>query len=112
MQSPQINPVHQCECSVCREDSDHEVYRYHESLNRMLSVTPERQSRLMVGALCQQPGGPSERELSLITGMSRNTIQRGREELACGYDDLPASRQRHEGGGRLLAEKKTLNWKH
>ncbi len=106
MASEQLT-VHQCQCAHCQVEGD--IMRYHTSLNRMLAVAPERQRRLIVGSLSQQPGGSNDEELSRITGLSRHTIQKGREELERGFDELPPQRQRHPGGGQPAAEKKIRN---
>jgi hypothetical protein len=45
--------------------------------------------------------------LSLITGLDDKTIRRGRAELAAQLEEQPVDRQRQEGGGRPLSEKKT-----
>jgi hypothetical protein len=76
-------------------------------MNLFLSRLNEPQRRWYVGLLSQKPGSPSDRQLSLITGLDEKTIQRGRRELEAGLVDLPPGRQRREGGGRPLAEKKT-----
>lgn len=105
MKSKQLT-IHQCECALCQAGSESETARYHRSLNRMLAIAQERQRRLVLGSLSQQPGGPTDDELSQITGISRHTIQKGREELEQGFDGLPVHRQRHPGGGQPAAEKK------
>jgi hypothetical protein len=79
MASEQLT-VHQCQCAHCQDESESGIVRYHTALNRMLAVAPERQRRLIVGSLSQQPGGSTDEELSRITGLSRHTIQKGREE--------------------------------
>ena len=75
-------------------------------MNVLLSRLTEPQRRWYVGFLSQQPDSPGDRQLVLITGLARNTIRRGRRELAAGLADIPASRQRRQGAGRLVAEKK------
>jgi hypothetical protein len=49
--------------------------------------------------------------LSQITGMSVETIRRGREELKSYLQDRPADRVRLAGGGRTPLEKKTPPWR-
>jgi hypothetical protein len=78
-------------------------------MNLFLSRLNEPQRRWYVGHLSQKPGSPSDRQLSLITGLDEKTIRRGRKELETELVDLPPDRQRREGGGRPPAEKKTQN---
>jgi len=99
--------VHQCGCDICQAGTDLETVQHHEQMNLFLSRLNEPQRRWYVGLLSQKPGSPSDRQLSLITGLDEMTIRRGRRELEAGLTDLPSGRQRREGGGRLAAEKKT-----
>jgi len=99
--------IHQCECDVCQAGSDAATVRYHEQINLLLSRLNEPQRRWYVGTISQAPGSPSDRQLSLMTGLDEKTIQRGRRELAADLADVPPARQRREGGGRPSAEKKT-----
>lgn len=103
--------IHKCECEVCRTGSDPTVKLQHRRMNLLLSRLNEPQRRWYVGTLSQQPGQPTDEELSKITGLDEKTIRRGRQELATELEGLPADRQRQEGGGRPSAEKKTWNSK-
>ena len=69
----------------------------------------EGQRRWEVGWLWQATDGPSDRELSRITGLDTKTIRRGRQELATGVVEELVDRQRQGGGGRPKAEKKMSN---
>jgi hypothetical protein len=80
--------------------------RYHEQINLFLSRLNEPQRRWYVGVISEAADSPSDRQLSLITGLDEKTIQRGRHELAANLADAPAVKQRHPGGGRPRAEKK------
>lgn len=99
--------IHQCECSICQTGNDSEIVRQHRQINLFLSRLNEPQRRWYAGLLSQQPDSPSERELSKITGLDEKTIRRGRQELGAELIGLPNDRQRHVGGGRPQAEKKT-----
>ncbi len=103
--------IHECECAICRAGSDPEVTRRHRVMNLLLSRLNEPQRRWYVGSLSQQPGQPTDEELSQITGLAEPTIRRGQAELAAELAGLPEGRQRQVGGGRPLAEKKTQNWR-
>ncbi len=101
--------IHRCECSICQTGSDSEIVRQHRQINLFLSRLNEPQRRWYVGLLSQQLDNHSERELSKITGLDEKTIRRGRQELGSELMGLPDDRQRHIGGGRPQAEKKTRN---
>ena len=99
--------IHQCECDICKAGTDPKTAQHHRQMNLFLSRLNEPQRRWCVGLLSQESGSPSDRQLSLITGLDEKTIRRGRNELETGLGDLPIDRQRREGGGRFPAEKKT-----
>ena len=105
MSSAEIK-IHQCECKVCKAGSDPEITQRHQQINLFLSRLNEPQRRWYTGLMSQQSDGPSDRQLSMITGLDEKTIRRGRHELEAGLADLPYDRQRREGGGRPRAEKK------
>jgi hypothetical protein len=102
-----LPPVHVCGCAVCQAGMDGPLVHQHRQVNVLLSRLSEPQRRWYGGSLSQQPEGPSDRQLALITGLDPKTIARGRAELAAGLPDAPPTRQRRVGGGRLRAEKKT-----
>src|SRR6266542_3871909 len=111
MASAQEPEIHACECPTCQAASDSEVMRRHRQINLLLSRLSEPHRRWYVGFLSQEPDSPSDRLLERITGLDRNTIQRGRQELAAGLADVPPVHQRRTGAGRPAAEKKTRNSK-
>jgi len=102
-----VHLLHTCECSICREQTNVEIVRYHRQINLLLSRLAEPQRRWYVGVLSQEPDSPSDAQLSLITGIDEKTIRRGRQEMEDDLLTVPLDRQRQAGGGRLLAEKKT-----
>ena len=103
-----VHSFHQCGCSVCQEQTDAEIVRYHRQVNLLLSRLAEPQRRWYVGVLSQEPDSPSDAQLALITGIDEKTIRRGRQEMEDDLLNVPLERQRQVGGGRLLSEKKTL----
>lgn len=103
--------IHQCECEICRTGSDPVIVQQHHRMNLLLSRLNEAQRRWYVGTLSQQPGQPTDGELSQITGLDEKTIRRGRQELVAEFGELPVERQRQAGGGRPCAEKKTRSSK-
>lgn len=99
--------VHECECEVCKAGFDQNVTAHHHRINLFLSRLNEPQKRWYAATLSEEENAPSDRELSLITGLDEKTIQRGRAELREELVAAPIGRQRRAGGGRLRAEKKT-----
>ena len=73
--------IHQCECDICKTGTDPETAQHHRQMNLLLSRLNEPQRRWYVGHLSQKSGCPSDRQLSLITGLDEKTIRRGRSEL-------------------------------
>lgn len=99
--------AHKCECTICQSGQDAGLKHYHEQINLLLSCLTEPQRRWYVGFLSQAPNSPGDHELSRITGMSRDTIRCGRQELAAGLVNEATYRQRQVGTGRPKSEKKT-----
>jgi hypothetical protein len=102
-----VHALHECECTICQEQANMEIMRYHRQINLLLSRLAEPQRRWYVGVLSQEPESPSDAQLSLITGIDEKTIRRGRQEMEDDLLNVPLERQRQTGGGRLLSEKKT-----
>ncbi len=80
---------------------------YHRQINLVLSRLGEAERRWYIASLSSAPGAPNDAMLAQISGLSDKTIARGRQELAKGLKDNTEGRQRHTGGGRKKAEKKT-----
>ena len=98
--------VHQCRCRVCKEGANPQIAAHHQQINLLLSRLNEPQRRWYVATLSLAPDTPGDRELSRITGLDEKTIRRGRYEMQYQLSQVPQERQREEGGGRPLAEKK------
>lgn len=97
-------PVHRCQCPECRRRGVSPPKELHRQMNHLLSTLDERQQRLYAGLEAKRLGHGGDRRLAQITGMSVNTIAKGRREL----EQAPASeRIRAPGGGRPRVEKKT-----
>lgn len=99
--------VHECECETCKTGVDEGVAARHHRINLLLSRLNEPQKRWYAATIAEEEKAPSDRELSLITGLDEKTIRRGRAELQEELSSVPVGRQRRAGGGRLRAEKKT-----
>lgn len=97
--------VHICICGTCRLHPYSAVAKQHRAINRVLATLDERNRRRFVGLLALQWGRGAVERLMEITGLSRNTICRGRDEIQH-VDPLPVGRIRYPGGGRKPVEKR------
>jgi hypothetical protein len=96
--------VQTCQCPECQRPESNAVKELHRQMNFFLSTLDERQRRLYVGLEAKRLGYGGDRQVAKITGMSVNTIAKGRREL----EQAEASdRIRLPGGGRIRVEKKT-----
>ena len=96
--------VHQCACPKCQCHPYRGLAKQHRAINRVLATPDESNRRRFVGLLALQWGRGGLHRLHTITGVSRNTIRRGRAELARSTR-VPAGKVRQGGGGRKRAEK-------
>lgn len=95
-------PVYKCECFECQQPGTNSTKEMHEHMNFLLSTLDERQRRLYAGLESKKIGHGGDRQIAMITGLSVNTIAKGRREL----EQAEASdRIRAPGGGRLRVEK-------
>ena len=97
--------IHQCECSHCQQPGEHPDRALHFQMNLLLSRLDEQQRRWYVALEAKRIGHGGMQRLSRITGLSVDTIRRGREELDNGLAGRPEERVRNPGGGRLPVEK-------
>ena len=94
--------VHPCGCQQCQQHPYSQVADEHRAINRVLVTLNEKNRRRFAGVLALQQGRGGVEAVMRITGLSRNTIVRGRDELQ--RNDRQAG-IRQAGAGRLLAEK-------
>ena len=99
--------IRQCECPNCQQPVDHPDKELHQQMNLFLSRLDEQQRRWYVALEAKKLGHGGATLLSQITGMSVDTIRRGRDELDNALADRPADRIRLPGGGRPRVEKKS-----
>jgi hypothetical protein len=97
--------IHQCECAHCQQPGEHPEKELHYQMNLLLSRLDEQQRRWYVALEAKKMGHGGMERMSQITGMSVDTIRRGREELDNSLSDRPAERMRIPGGGRPRVEK-------
>jgi len=94
--------LHNCTCDSCQQHPHSQIAKEHRAINRVLLGLDERNRRRFVGVLASQQGNVSQ--LSQVTGLSRNTIYRGQQEVEHPKRN-PASGIRRRGGGRMAVEK-------
>ena len=99
--------VHTCTCGTCQQHPYSLVAEHHRAINRVLVTLDERNRRRFVGVLALQWGRGGVAHLIEVTGLSRNTIRRGCEEIQHPTRAAPVGRRRRPGGGRPRTEKST-----
>mgnify|MGYP007030126087 CR=1 FL=1 len=101
--------VHQCICHTCQQHPYSTLAKEHKAINRVVAGLDEKNRRGFVGLLALQWGRGGIARLIEITGISRNTICRGRAEVRRA-DRTTAGRIRQTGGGRLAVEKNSQGY--
>ena len=105
MSSAKKKSVHQCQCQDCKTVPRSSEAKEHHAINQVISLLHEKGQRRFVGLLAMQWGRGGVEQLRRITGMSRPTIRRGREEVQRKERAAERNRVRKQGAGRLLVEK-------
>ena len=104
MRALKVRRMHRCGCADCQQHPYSQTAEQHRAINRVLLSLDERNRRRFVGLLAIQWGRHSITRLALITGLSRNTIRRGKREI-----EHPSPKGkggiRQLGAGRPLVEK-------
>jgi hypothetical protein len=90
---------------MCRRHPYSAVAEHHRAINRVLVTLDEKNRRRFVGLLALQWGWGGVQRLIEITGLSRNTIVRGRTELQHPRRAPRIRRVRQAGAGRKRVEK-------
>ena len=98
-------PVHKCRCNECVEQPNGEIALLHTSINRLVAALDEKHRRQFAGLLASQFGHGGIQYLSKITGLHRETISRGKQEIE-GANAALNGGIRASGGGRHKVEKK------
>ncbi len=98
--------VHKCGCNECVERPSRETALLHTCINRLVVGLDEKHRRQFMGLLASQIGHGGIQYLSKITGLSRKTISRGKQEIKR-TNNASDGRIRAPGGGRCKAEKKS-----
>ena len=101
-----MTTVHQCECEVCQQSETHPDQALHQQMNLFMSRLNEQQRRWYAALETKKAGHGGATLLAKVTGLSVETIRRGRDELDNKLEDRPVDRVREPGGGRQAVEKK------
>lgn len=96
--------VHRCVCQTCLQHPYSAMAKEHQAINRVVSALDEKNRRRFTGLLAFQWGRGGIARLIEITGISRNTICRGRAEVQRA-DRTTAGHVRRAGAGRPAIEK-------
>jgi hypothetical protein len=107
MRQHKTKPLHQCTCQTCRQHPRSDTAQEHRAINRLLATLDEKSRRRFVGLLALTAEHGDIQRLIEITGLCRNTICRGRNEIERVEPRALRGRLRHAGGGRQAVEKKT-----
>lgn len=102
-----MSTIHQCECEICQHPEYHPDQALHRQMNLLLSRLDEQQRRWYAALEAKKRGHGGATQVAEITGLSVETIRRGRTELENGLADRPVDRVRQAGGGRKPVEKKS-----
>src|SRR5512143_687693 len=103
---PLHRPVHLCGCPDCQQGLRNEIVEEHRAINQLISTLDEKWRRVFAGFWATVYGRGGIERLTIITGMSRTTIRRGKREFHR-PECLDTPRIREPGGGRQRIEKKT-----
>jgi hypothetical protein len=101
-----MSTIHQCKCDICQQSEFHPDQALHRQMNLFMSRLDEQQRRWYVAIEAQKLGHGGATLLAKISGLSVETIRRGRYELEDGLAERPVDRVRKVGGGRQTVEKK------
>jgi len=99
--------IHQCECDHCQQSETHPDQVLHRQTNLFVSRLDEQQRRWYAALEAKKRGHGGTTLVAKITGLSVETIRRGRRELEDELADRPHDRVRKPGGGRPTVEKKS-----
>lgn len=93
-----------CHCPDCQRHPRGKTARLHSAIHRFLSTLDEKRRRQFAGLWAAHLGYGGVQQMSRVTGLSRDTITRGRDEL--NLADPAPGRIRAPGAGRPRLEKK------
>lgn len=95
---------HVCRCQGCREHPRSKTARLHRALNGLVMGADEKTRRRIAGWEAMKMGWGGITRVAELTGLDRQTIAQGAQELREGSG--PIDRIRRKGAGRWPVEKK------
>ena len=98
--------IHQCRCPICLQRENDAEQALHRQFNLLLSRLDEQQRRWMVALESKKMGHGGDRFMAAVSGLSVETIRRGRQELDDDLAGRPIDRVRLPGAGQPPIEKK------
>ena len=101
MTQSQKPSVHQCQCAQCQQHPYGAQAKDHLAINRLVASLDEKNRRRFIGLLASHQTHGGIEWLHQITGVSRPTIRRGRNEIQH-VDRTPGIRR--AGAGRKAVE--------
>jgi hypothetical protein len=101
-----MTTIHQCGCAICQQSESHPDQVEHQLMNLFMSRLDEQQRRWYAAIEAKKSGHGGTTLAAKITGLSVETIRRGRYELDDGLVGRPVNQVRKSGGGRKAIEKK------
>ncbi len=106
-----MTTIHHCECTICQQSESHPAQGEHQLMNLFISRLDEQQRRWYAAIEAKKAGHGGTTLAAKITGLSVETIRRGRYELDDNLVDRPVNQVRKPGGGRKAIEKKARKLK-
>lgn len=100
----QMQRLFLCQCTQCLERPDRATAQLHLHILEMATLLNEKHRRQFAALMALQFGHGGIKQVAEITGLSRNTIARGKRDLT--QADFTSS-VRTAGAGRQLIEKKS-----
>ncbi len=101
-----MDNVHQCQCPICQNETEHSDKVIHHQINLILSRADEQQRRWYAALEAKRHGHGGIKRVAQITGLDEKTIRRGKTELEEHLEARPTDRIRLPGAGRPSVEKK------
>ncbi len=101
-----MTTIHQCKCDICQQSEFHPDQALHQQMNLLLSRLDEQQRRWYAAIEAKKAGYGGATLMAKVSGLSVETIRRGRYELENELAERPVDRIRKPGGGRKAVEKK------
>lgn len=94
----QSSRVHTCECPLCSAGEDHPDRQHHAHMNLLMATLNKQQRRVYAAIEANRIGWGGVRLVSLITGLTGQTIARARGQLAAHPPEFPLAPDPRLGG--------------